>query len=305
MANTELVRLADDAPREKIIGALNALVDASLGNIGARVLMVGHDGTSADPNTNASTGTGLYQTVVRSNGANHLQVQHSSGTPDMLAVTDSAAVVQALVVTTTSLFSGTATFDAPLVANGAVTLGNAAADALTVNATGTYAAPQTFNDNVTLGNAAGDVLTVNATTTFTAPVTGNGTVQFKTPLSAPASASLSLTTTPTNVVGCTMSLTPGKWLVTGVFDFSGIGAGDVGQALLGSLATSGGTATVANATSVAVLSVPIDGTRATVVQAWLVTVTATTTATLQGSKTGGAGASIAVLTHTAMMATNA
>jgi len=284
MANTELVRLAPDAPMELVIRAINSLTDVFLGNDGGRVLMVGHDGTSTDPNLGTNTGTGLYQTVIRSSGTNHLQVRNSANTTDMLTVTDTTANAQALTVATTSAFTGLATF------NGGATI-----------ATGAL----TANGNVTLGDAAADTLTVNATTTFASPVTGNGTLQFKPPLTAVCTVALPLTTTPTNITGCTLSLTPGVWLVTGVFDFSNTGAGDVGSALVGALAVTGGAATVATATAVALLIMPTINARLTVAQTWLVTVTATTTATLQGSKNAGTGTSTVQTTGTTLTATNA
>jgi hypothetical protein len=256
MANVEIVRLPTDASPERIIRAVNTLIDALLGNDGAQIMMVGHDGTSTDPNLGTPTGTGLYQAVIRSSGTNHLQVRKSDDTADRLTVTDTATTADVLAVTTT----------------------------------GTYTGLQTFNGGATF--AAGQT------------VTGNGAAQFKAPLAAVASAALTLTAAVQDVPGCSLSLTPGVWLVVGVFDFITSGAGDVGQSAVGRLATSGGAATVATV-SQAILSLDTATTRVTVAQPWLVTVTATTTAKLQASKTGGGGASFANLTHTTITAVNA
>lgn len=233
MANAELVRLAPNASTEKIVAAVNSLLDCILGNQGAQVKIQGHDGTSTDPNTGASTGSGLYQAVINSAGANHLDVGNGKVT-----VTDTA-------------------------------------------------------------------VTVTPSTTFTGAVTGNGTLQFKTPVSAQASANLALSTSFQDITGASVSLTPGVWLVVGAFSFFASGAADVGFYARGQLVTTGGAATVANATAQARFGLDSTTAAGSVAQAWLVTVTATTTAKLQADKTGGAGASTAQQTHTTITATNA
>jgi hypothetical protein len=299
MANVELVRLAPDASRGRIVETVNVLIDAQLGNLGARVLMVGHDGTSTDPNLGTSTGSSLYQAVIRSDGTRHLQVRKSDNLSDRLTVTDTSTATPDLTVSTTFSSLGT------------TTLGDASTDALTVGATSTFNAPATFNANVTLGDAAADALTILATSTFFGPatfsssVTGSGTVQFKIPTTASATLALALTTTPTNVPGALMNLSPGIWNVTGVFDLSLIGAGDVGQLLLGALAMSGGAATIATAGTVAILGSNGAVTRANVTQSWLVTVTVLATASLQAYKTGGTGSSVCNASHTTITAANA
>jgi hypothetical protein len=232
MANTELVRLPPDASPSRIVAAINALIDVNLGNLGAQVKMIGHDGTSTDPNLNTSTGTGLYQAEIASAGANHLKV---------------------------------------------------GADKLTVT----------------------DTVTTAAALTVTGATTGNGALQFKTTVSAQASASLALTTSFQDVAGCSVSLTPGVWLVNGIFYFLEPGAGDVGQILVGGLATTGGAATVALSNARAVFVVPSALSGATAAQAWRVTVTATTTAKLQALKTGGAGTGSVQVQNTTITATNA
>jgi hypothetical protein len=269
MANVELVRLPEDADQQRIVRVVNSLVDVFLGNDGGRVLMVGHDGTSTDPNLGTNTGTGLYQTVVRSAGTNHLQVRKSDDASDRLIVTDTATTTPDLVASTTFASQGTSVFTGAATFNGLTTH----------NAGATFTAGQT--------------------------VTGNGTVQFKTPLSAAASASLTLTTSMADVTGASLSLTPGVWRLDGVFYFVASGAGDVGGLGIGQLATTGGTATIALSTSLAVFTFTTATAVGTVVQTWLVTVTATTTAKLQAQKNAGTGASTCGLLHTTITASNA
>ncbi len=134
----------------------------------------------------------------------------------------------------------------------------------------------------------------------------NGTVMTppRAPVSAACSGALSLPASPsgpTDITGCSVSLTPGNWLVTGVFDFSHSGAGDNGVIALGYLATTGGAATVSNSSSLATFAL-LAGGRGPVAQTWAVAVTATTTAKLQGQKASGSGASTAGQTHTIITA---
>lgn len=261
MANTELVRLPPDARPERVIEAVNRLIDASLGNLGARQQFVGHDGTAADPNTGAATGSGLYQAVIRSGGANHLQVRKSDNLADRLTVTDTATTTPDLVASATLASQGTSTFTGLATFNGGAT----------------FAAGQT--------------------------VTGNGTVQFKTPVSAAATASRTLTTSFQDITGASLTLAPGVWLVVGVFYFLVSGA-DAGFYARGQLVTTGGAAAIANASSRAISGLVAQD-AATVAQAWLVTVTSATTAKLQADKTGGAGTSEARQDHTTITAVNA
>jgi hypothetical protein len=86
----------------------------------------------------------------------------------------------------------TATFNGSVVANGNTTLGDAAGDALTVNATTSFVGPPTFsatatfngalvaNGNTTLGDTSGDTLTANATTSLAGPVTFNASATVAT-----------------------------------------------------------------------------------------------------------------------------
>lgn len=98
-----------------------------------------------------------YAVVVQNQGTGgHLQV------PGILDVTSSGVVIGVLSVTNLTV-SGT------LTANGNVTLGNAAGDAITVNGVATFGTTTVFdgpilaNGAVTLGNAAGDSIVVNGT----------------------------------------------------------------------------------------------------------------------------------------------
>ncbi len=96
LSNTEIVRVAPDAPTEKIIAALNGLLDATLGNHGARMQFKGHDGTSTDPTTGAPVASGLYTLVVQNTGANHAQIRNAADNADVLTVTDTAFSVAPL-----------------------------------------------------------------------------------------------------------------------------------------------------------------------------------------------------------------
>lgn len=99
-----------------------------------------------------------------------------------------AAGVDTLTVNAIETHNGASTFNNSLVSestflsNGATTLGNAAADALTVNATSSFLSPVTVSgtfateSTTTLGNAAGDVITVNGTSTFVAGATFSSTL---------------------------------------------------------------------------------------------------------------------------------
>lgn len=63
--------------------------------------------------------------------------------------------------------------------DGNTTIGNAAADTLTVTATSTFNGAVSTTGNTILGNAAADTLTVNATTTFKGPVTSEGGIAVR------------------------------------------------------------------------------------------------------------------------------
>jgi hypothetical protein len=118
-------------------------------------------------------------------------------------------------------------------------------------------------------------------------------------LLAKASATLTLTTSPQNVPGVSLTLArAGQYLVIGVFYFT-LASGDAGATLVGQFSGTAG--------SVAALSDLISGTTtvqlsATVSQQWLYTATAGAVVTLQANKSGGAGASTVNMNHTSMMA---
>jgi hypothetical protein len=132
---------------------------------------------------------------------------------------------------------------------------------------------------------------------------GNQPLQ-RVPLVSAAVGNLGLTTafqsfgTPVSV-----SLPVGRWVVTGTFYFVCGAAGDVGQAGVGQLVTTGGTATISNSGAQAVCTFETAATSTTVSQTWYVSVTATTTAEIKARKTGGAGtASLAFAGNTTLTA---
>jgi hypothetical protein len=114
-----------------------------------------------------------------------------------------------------------------------------------------------------------------------------------------ASASLTLTTSPVDIPGCTLTLArAGKYLVIGVYYFT-LTSIDAGATLVGRF--SGDTSYVA------ALSDLITGTTtvqisATVSQQWLYTATAGAVVTLQAYKSAGTGTSSVSGNHTTMMA---
>lgn len=188
MAAIEILRLPPDATLEELVKQVNRLTDLVLGNDGARMRLTGHDGVERDLQTGAAVTSGNYQVLIKSAGPNHLQVQHSSGSPDVLRVQDAGLTVAGALAAT-----GTTTLTGPLAVTGATTLtgdlavtgnavlgDNAAADTLTVNAIETHNGPATFagaatvngaaafKGNVALGDAAADLVTVAGTMTLPA-----------------------------------------------------------------------------------------------------------------------------------------
>jgi hypothetical protein len=132
-------------------------------------------------------------------------------------------------------------------------------------------------------------ITQNATIGGT--MTLNGEASAKVVQTAKGSAALTLTGSFQDISSCSVTLTPGEWVVTGVFDMQVVGT-DTAVQLQGALVTSGGTASITTS-AIARLQVPTTGVIATVAQCWRVQVTATTTAKLQAAKTGGTGTSVA------------
>lgn len=115
-------------------------------------------------------------------------------------------------------------------------------------------------------------------------------------LLANASSSLTLTTTPQAVPGTTLTLPrAGRYLVHGVFYFS-YSSTDQPNTLVGSFS---GNATGVAAMSLSATNVSIG---ATVTQQWLYTAAAGASVFLQAYKSGGAGNSSTVATHTSISA---
>jgi hypothetical protein len=114
-----------------------------------------------------------------------------------------------------------------------------------------------------------------------------------------ASANLTLTLTPQNVPGLSLTLPrAGVYLITGVFYFSLV-AGDAGATLVGQFS--------ANTSSVAALANFIVGATtvqiaATVTQQWLYTATAGQVITLQAYKSSGTGTSNVAASHSSISA---
>ena len=144
--------------------------------------------------------------------------------------------------------------------------------------------------------------TVNGALNVTGIVAAHGQPIAAAPQSQPLSASYTLTNAYVALSGCAATLTPGNWIVMLVCDFLETGAGDVGQTFLGRVVVASGTATISNATAVAVLAGVTANQRATVSQVWCVNVTATAVVRAEAEKTGGTGTSQAVGTITALTA---
>lgn len=144
MSSIQLTPLAADAPLERIIRAVNEHHYLLSGVNGARIRLVGYDGDERDPNGGTITSSGHHQLFVRSESGDHLLIQHSSGSPDLMEVTDAGVAfgsltVDDLIVTDTATIttldvSGLSTLNT-LTATGAaqfdstVTIGNGDTDA--------------------------------------------------------------------------------------------------------------------------------------------------------------------------------
>lgn len=122
------------------------------------------------------------------------------------------------------------------------------------------------------------------------------TPQANTAQTALSTAALTLTTTPQNVPGASLSLSKaGTYLINGVFYLFLQGAGDANSGLLGNLSIS--------QTNSAVLFSATAGIAATITQSWLVPIsTVPTTVSLTAWKTGGSGSSVANNPHTCITA---
>jgi hypothetical protein len=141
---------------------------------------------------------------------------------------------------------------------------------------------------------------LNFTTTGTGVTVTDDNVNNRTNVSIPGPASgskrnssspsgnLLLTTTYQDISNLSLTATvTGVYIVIGVIDFSVIGAGDNGQLLLGRLNAIGVPQTQL------IIFAGLDTSRATVTQTWLVGLNSGQSITLQASKGGGSGSSLA------------
>lgn len=154
---TKMMRRPD--PSKPWHQELGRWADTLLGNTEGRISLLDDDGVELDLIDGTTVSSNNYAGTFRSAAGRHGLFQHSSGTPTILDIRDTGITASALTVTGATLL------------NGNVTLGDAAADTLTVEATSTFKANVTFLVNVTIGDAAGDTLTVNSTPTFNAGLT--------------------------------------------------------------------------------------------------------------------------------------
>lgn len=126
----------------------------------------------------------------------------------------------------------------------------------------------------------------------------------KAPVVAAASADLTLTGSATDVTGMSASLTPGWWEVHVAIKFNEAQGGgtDLGTTMIAQLATSGGTATISNSTAAIQWTPQAANEATTISRSFAVLVSATTTAKVQGSKSGGTGTGSTAIkqTHSTM-----
>lgn len=125
------------------------------------------------------------------------------------------------------------------------------------------------------------------------------TPQSNTAQIASASAALTLTTTPQNIPGATLSLTKaGTYLIIGVFYFY-FDLGDNNATLLGALTPAGGPVAALVVANTATPTVDIS---ATVTQQWIYSTAGPVSVSLQAYKSLGTGTSRAQATHTTISA---
>lgn len=128
----------------------------------------------------------------------------------------------------------------------------------------------------------------------------------KMPVFEQASADTPLTTTFQNMTPTSAwpSLSIGNWIVHARFRFLHSGVGDTLNAInyLGQIACTGGTATIHNATALAICTPQITGQDLYPTQTWYVSVAAATTVSLQVKKSAGTGASAALQTYSTLTA---
>ena len=120
------------------------------------------------------------------------------------------------------------------------------------------------------------------------------------PVIATTASAYTLTTSSTAVPGYTISLTPGNWLVTSSMDVIG-STNDVGNVMVASISTVGGSATINNPSTSVILGIISGSQRQSVANSWTVNVTATTTIQLNAAKTAGTGTSLVGGVHTTLI----
>jgi hypothetical protein len=183
-----------DATVRSLATVVNRLIARDRGDQGGRIWLLGDDGNKKATygSSGVPAGTVLsannYPLRIEPTSTNQLNILNSNGVTVGLRVQDAGVTmttgtvtgtgtIGTLVVTGTALVGSTATF------NGAVTLGDAAGDAIAVVGTATFTPLATFtggltstgaltaNGAVTLGDNASDVITVTGTATFAALAT--------------------------------------------------------------------------------------------------------------------------------------
>jgi hypothetical protein len=129
----------------------------------------------------------------------------------------------------------------------------------------------------------------------------------KAPVGAACSANTTLSALPTwtDVTGCSITLTIGRWTVLGVLYCSEVGAGDVGNLGVAQIVAGTATATINRSTSVAVCPLQTASQVSQGMQVWDIQVTVAGSIKLQCAKGGGTGSSTANATHTTLTATYA
>lgn len=182
----ELRRAKRDASQEELTAALNRQVLRDRGDAGGRIWLIGDDGVRRAIQKGAVVDSNNYPLRVRSGIPNHVQVQHSVTAADLMLIQDSGITIPVIIGDTRFAnnvdVDGTFNADGATSLNGAVTLGDAAADAVLVKGTATFTPLATFtggltatgaltaNGNVTLGDAAADAILVKGTATFQVPL---------------------------------------------------------------------------------------------------------------------------------------
>ena len=148
---------------------LNRFLDVVLGNTEGRISLLDDSGDELDLIDGTVVSSNNYSQMVRSAAGRHGLYQHSNAVTNVLDIRDTGiTVVGTFGVTGNTTLTGNLAVTGVTLLNGNVTLGDNAADTLTVEAVSTFKANASFLVNVTIGDAAGDTLTVNSTPTFNA-----------------------------------------------------------------------------------------------------------------------------------------